>query len=252
MISSAQKLAILLCGLVGLAVPPLAAGQAAECTKCHGNLTQEKVVHAPLQTGCTACHDGVDASSVPHKFTDPASKGLAAPQRQLCLTCHEKASFANKVVHAPVSTGCTMCHDPHSSKYEKLLTAAVPALCHDCHEAKDFKGKVTHAPVAAGGCTGCHAVHASEHAGLTLLPTVELCLACHGAIAKKPHVVAGLTQSGHPLGHEKRATPAKDPLRAGKPFNCVSCHDPHKSDSRKLSRFEAKTAMATCRKCHRL
>lgn len=170
-----------------------------------------------------------------------------------CRKCHADAT-REKVVHAPLHKGCRTCHEgldaaavPH-----KGPKVDVPALCARCHAARDFRGKFTHAPVAADKCTLCHAPHSSAYAGLLVQSAAALCLSCHAEVAKRPHLIAGFSTQGHPLGHEKRAQPAMDPLRPGQPFSCTSCHEPHRSEFARLVRFESRSMTDTCQRCHRL
>jgi predicted CXXCH cytochrome family protein len=175
-----------------------------------------------------------------------------------CETCHAELS-RGKVVHAALGNGCATCHAaidtsavPHkvTGKYAKGLSAPPGELCLTCHDKQDFKGKVTHAPVAAEMCTGCHNPHASDQQGLLGKEPAKLCLDCHADVKKKPHLVVGFTSSGHPLGDEKRPGQVADPLRKEKPFSCASCHEPHRSDRPKLSRFDPAAGMAYCQRCH--
>jgi predicted CXXCH cytochrome family protein len=168
----------------------------------------------------------------------------------LCLTCHDKAKFERKVVHAPLGMGCTACHDPHASANEKLLTASVPALCTECHAKDDFTGKVVHAPVRGGMCMTCHDPHSEERPALLPAQVTAMCLQCHADVKKKPHLVAGFGGAGHPLGDERRAAPVADGLRQGKPFSCVSCHEPHRSNFAKLARIDPGSGFGLCQKCH--
>jgi predicted CXXCH cytochrome family protein len=241
--------------LVAVAVAAVLASTGAaaaeiDCARCHRGLSKQKVVHAAMQMGCATCHGAVDAAVVPHRITGKVAKGLTAEQGELCLTCHDKAKFEKKVVHAPLGMGCTACHDPHASANEKLLTAVVPALCTECHAKDDFTGKVVHAPVGGGMCMACHDPHSADRSSLLPTQVTAMCLECHGDIKKKPHVVAGFGGSGHPLGDEKRPAPVADSLRPGKAFSCVSCHEPHRSNFRRLSRIDPGSGMGMCQKCH--
>lgn len=181
---------------------------------------------------------------------------LTAPaQDGACLGCH--AALTQKpVVHAATRMGCAICHaeidasaTPHKSrsKTAKGLATETPALCLKCHEAKLFQGKLTHAPVATGMCLGCHNPHSSDHQGLLKKEPAALCLECHPEVRKGPHVIAGFSRSGHPLGNEKKDV--ADPLRPGKKFYCASCHEPHRSNQIKLNRFGK--GMVSCQKCHK-
>lgn len=175
-----------------------------------------------------------------------------------CLRCHASVS-QKKVVHGAVSMGCATCHpgmdaaSPHKVKgrFPKGLAKDATALCHDCHEAPLYVGKVVHAPVATGTCLLCHDPHASEHLGLLRKAPYEQCLECHAEVARAPHVVAGFSRSGHPLGEAaKGRPPAEDPLRPGRPFYCASCHEPHRSELPRLMRH--RNGMASCQACHKI
>jgi predicted CXXCH cytochrome family protein len=175
-----------------------------------------------------------------------------------CLRCHS-ALTQKKVVHGAVSIGCASCHpgmdaaSPHQSKgrFPKGLAKDAVAVCIDCHEQALYEGKVVHAPVATGTCILCHDPHASDHLGLLRKPPVAQCLECHAEVAKAPHVVAGFSRAGHPLGETAPGrAPKEDPLRPGRPFYCVSCHEPHRSALPRL--MKSRNGMASCQACHRI
>ena len=182
----------------------------------------------------------------------------AQAQNAECLKCHA-ALAQKKVLHSALQMGCVTCHAeidasavPHKSKGKiaKGLSAEAPALCLNCHDRKMFEGKVTHGPVAAGMCLGCHNPHSSDHQGLLKKEPAALCLDCHPEIKQGPHVIAGFSRSGHPLGEPYKGKEAEDPLRPGKKFYCASCHEPHRSELPNLSRFGK--GMASCGKCHKI
>jgi predicted CXXCH cytochrome family protein len=180
----------------------------------------------------------------------------AKAQNAECLKCH--AALANtKVTHAAMQKACVTCHSqldasttPHKSggKAPKGLAEDVPALCIKCHERKLFEGKSVHAPVTGGLCLGCHNPHGSDNLGLLNKEPAALCLDCHPEVKKGPHVIAGFTRSGHPLGNDAKEVP--DPLRPGKKFYCAACHEPHRAELPKLSRFPK--GMASCQLCHKM
>lgn len=187
-----------------------------------------------------------------------ASALSAHAQDDPCAKCHA-AMTQKKVVHAAVQMGCKTCHAqidasvvPHkpTGKSAKGLASDPPELCITCHERKLFEGKVTHGPVAAGMCLGCHNPHASDQQGLLKKEPVALCLDCHPEVRQGPHVIAGFSRSGHPLGEPFKGKEAEDPLRPGKRFYCASCHEPHRSELPKLTRFGK--GMASCAKCHKI
>ena len=228
--------------------------QEIDCLKCHGKLKKEKVVHAALDMGCTSCHTGVDAKTVPHKIKVTGSKGLSAAQPDLCYGCHDKALFSKKTVHAAVGMGCTSCHNPHSSKNAKLLISEAPDLCMTCHDKAAFSKKTVHAPVAGGMCLSCHSPHSSDEMALLLKKPVEVCLECHSDVTTKPHAIGGFSAEGHPLGLSKKKSKKEkhDPARPDKPFYCGSCHNPHSTEEPRLFRFNAQTAMGLCSHCHNM
>ncbi len=177
-----------------------------DCTPCHDPFPRQKEFHSKLATGCSVCHNALDASVVPHKLTGKAAKGVAPKQAELCLG--------------------------------------------SCHQKKDFQGEVTHAPAKTEKCMTCHDPHAVDQPGMLARNASLICLECHDDVKARPHLVVGFTSAGHPLGDEKRSKPVADPLRKGRPFSCVSCHEPHRSEFASLSRVDPQAGMELCQKCH--
>ena len=207
------------------------------CLTCHKQLTKGKSVHQALAMGCPTCHVGINGKTFPHKKTNTLPRGLSSEQPDLCYGCHDRGMFSKKVVHAAVGMGCTGCHDPHSSKNEKLLRSKLPSLCFTCHEEAGFTGKTVHSPVAAGECMTCHTPHASDEMALLRNKPLEVCLMCHGDIGHWPHYSA-------------QAPERQDPTRPGKPFYCGSCHNPHSTDGPRLLKFKAQSSKEFCLNCH--
>lgn len=197
----------------------------ADCLACHKSLAEAKVVHPAVQMGCTACHTAVDASDVPHKMKNNIPKGLSAAQPELCFGCHDDKRLKKKVIHPAVQMGCTVCHNPHSSKNAKLLKAELPDLCFNCHDKKKFVDKFVHAPVGIGMCTSCHSPHQSDREKLLVSAPPELCHTCHdkAAFTKKnvhPPVAAGMCLSCHaPHVAPETALLMKEPVQV-----CLTCH----------------------------
>ncbi|NKE66837.1 hypothetical protein RAMLITH_13470 [Ramlibacter sp. RBP-2] len=186
----------------------------------------------------------------------PAQAQSKGNDDKACLDCHAPL-VQKKVVHAAAHMSCASCHAeldassvPHRSKGKRLhgLSAEGPILCANCHDKQLFEGKVVHGPVAAGMCLGCHDPHASENIGLLTKRGATLCLDCHPEVQKGPHLIAGFTRSGHPLGNDPKQV--LDPLRPGKAFYCAGCHEPHRSRRPKLTRFDSGTA--SCQNCHKM
>lgn len=217
------------------------------CFNCHESsaFKGKKHIHTPVQSGlCNGCHD-------PHSSV--YGKLLISEMPDLCYACHEKTAFSGEVVHTPVTVGlCVTCHAPHQSDVEKLLITDFPALCFTCHDDRQFSKKNMHSPVAGGACVTCHNPHASEQKNLLPKRHIILCLFCHTDLRRKPHIIAGISMMGHPVGSLKKEKKKfkEDPARKGKEFYCGSCHDPHGSDWPKLYRYEADTAKELCHYCH--
>jgi DmsE family decaheme c-type cytochrome len=101
------------------------------CWSCHLE-TQAQFrypSHHPLREGhmtCSSCH-------TPHG----GSIGLVRHEErpaELCLTCHTQHAGPFIFEHEPVSEGCDVCHMPHGSVANNLLTQNEPFLCLQCHE----------------------------------------------------------------------------------------------------------------------
>ncbi|MEW6110470.1 MAG: cytochrome c3 family protein [Nitrospirota bacterium] len=217
-----------------------ASQESPDCAGCHITkpYMKGKVVHAAIKMGCSVCHS--DA----HNKESKRPKGLSAEIPKLCFNCHDSSKFTDKVIHSPVAGGmCTNCHDPHTSDIGKLLRAAVPDLCYNCH--RRFSGKAVHAPVASGLCMSCHKPHAGSNPSLILKPMNGLCMDCHPEVVKKPHIISGTRRWGHPLYGRKY------PNKEGERFSCISCHNPHDSDSVRLLRFKATSTFSICINCHK-
>ena len=131
---------------------------------------------------------------------------------------------------------------------EHALVRVVAAMAADAG-GRDFLA-VEGAAVAAGMCTACHDPHASDNVGLLKKDPAALCLDCHADVKNKPHLIVGFSGGGHPLGDAKKPNKVADPLRSGKLFYCVACHEPHRSDRPRLSRFDK--GMQSCQACHKM
>ena len=241
--------------LTSLFVPvffsPLSAAEKTNCLSCHKKLSRGKFVHLALQMGCTACHSAINAGTVPHSKTNTIVHGLSSDQPDLCYGCHDKGKFAKTNVHPAVSMGCTGCHDPHSSKNERLLKTKIPELCFSCHDKADFTRKVVHPPVAAGECLTCHSPHASDEMALLQKNKVALCLDCHPDAVHGRHAPSRQPSISEQATGKTLGPILQDPARPGKPFYCGSCHNPHSADNSYLFRFKAKSSGTLCSNCHK-
>jgi predicted CXXCH cytochrome family protein len=229
------------------------------CYSCHDEAKfKGKSVHQPVSGGmCTGCHDA-------HQSNFP--KLLMKDIPGVCFSCHKESKFkGGKSGHTNIGM-CTGCHNPHSSNSDKILLGDQPGMCYNCHDKAKFTKKYVHAIIPAGGCTSCHIPHISEYPALLTSNIQELCLTCHvkkdgrhvvslpdSGKTKRIHPISGVTDPSttNMLTVEDPANPKNfkiiaDPKNPGKPMNCVSCHDPHSSDFRKLF-----PTNKLCGKCHK-
>lgn len=182
-------------------------------------------VHKPFfQQHCTDCHTTHGSGKIRKK-----SK-LKDPLRRLCLSCHQKiAQKTNGVVsHFPVKQGrCLDCHNPHASKYVRLLKRPVPTTCEVCHrQVRARQARQPHFPFEKGRCLDCHDAHGSNYEGMTLLAQKDLCILCHKKLA----------------GELARAF-VHSPVQG----SCTSCHGPHGEDWPSLLKLEP---TSLCYSCH--
>lgn len=224
-----------------------------DCLTCHGELIAGQKPHAAVTMGCASCHAGIDAAEVPHRTTNSVKRGLLAAPPQLCYGCHDEKTFTNKHVHPALEMGCGSCHNPHASRNSRLLKTPVPELCYECHDRAVFTRKFQHGPVAAGLCLQCHNAHSSRNDSLLVTSPVRLCGQCHTAVLSRQHLLSSTDGKGHPVGAVKETTNRKgikDPVRKGKRFCCISCHDPHSANADSLVRFPMNSPMDICGNCH--
>jgi predicted CXXCH cytochrome family protein len=161
-----------------------------------------------------------------------AGASPAVDQKEACLVCHDdlSASIDARVSHPPARDGeCSACHNPHVSRFGKLLKDHPGPLCATCHTELEevLDREVVHPPVAEASCGACHEPHGGKHAGLLVSEGTDLCGECHADVAK---------QAGRAVVHP--------PFEAGE---CGSCHEPHASDFRGLI---LRSGGEVCTPCH--
>ncbi len=207
------------------------------CLRCHGYLTDQTWVHGPIPVGgCSPCHD---FTSKPHKYE------LLHQGADLCFTCHDdiRAQFTRTNVHGPVAMGfCTVCHSPHGSPFKFQLRLPQGDLCLSCHENMKEKMNrfVLHKPFAEGNCSGCHDPHSSDNPRYFLKGVGEaLCRRCHDDET--------LARHKHPVGRPPKFLVPGMRLDPNGNLTCLTCHDPHGSDSDRMA-----TVPGGCAGCHQM
>ncbi len=150
---------------------------------------------------------------------------------KLCFSCHVnfQEKIKNPFIHAPVKSGkCTDCHNPHSSKYPKMLSMEISEICFSCHSKLiPDKPRSVHNIFVKGMCLLCHDSHGSLNKFNLVRPGNELCFKCHQDIASKV-----------------RARFKHNPVEKG----CLSCHNAHvsRNEEKLLKEDDPKL----CMKCH--
>lgn len=194
-----------------------------------------------------------------HKMEINEIKGIAFdnPSDSNCFTCHKKLTTRGQG-HAPaVNWLCTSCHDKTESvstdegnaskEIPKFnLSASIGKECVNCHKKEReiwAEKRFRHMPVDAYQCTRCHNPHSSENRFFLKAKPWEICTSCHIDKRDGNHFISTFGKKTHPT----RGKP--DPSRPGKEIDCVSCHNPHASNTSFL--IDAKSTMSICVKCHK-
>jgi len=167
------------------------------CFTCHPAIeeksTKSRSKHAGLylEKGCATCHSA---------HSSPYNKLLTNKELDLCLTCHSgKNTVTSKApkdislelkqtfLHEPLAQGqCAVCHDPHGSKFYKLLIAPYPDaiyatyepeiydLCFTCHDKELLTNQTTSSATSfRNGAQNLHYLHA------TIPRKGRTCRTCH-------------------------------------------------------------------------
>ncbi len=177
------------------------------CLTCHGEIKTESAeglhVHGAIEQGCTKCHS-------PHASEHRYQLLETAPN--LCLKCHkdkmDQMLAGAKVIHGALKDegGCSVCHEPHSSRQPALQRSTQPGVCLECHNkpipigeqqpltnmaALLAENPVHHGPIREGACTACHNPHGGERYRMLVedyppefyapfkIETFSLCFKCH-------------------------------------------------------------------------
>lgn len=156
----------------------------------------------------------------------------ASALNQTCLSCHEKDNQASYEAskHARRNVACTSCHSVHNAKSVKgqLTTRTDAETCFSCHKTERAKSlRTSHHPVREGkmSCSSCHNPHDGSRPKMLKAESVsDLCYQCH-------------TEKRGPFLYEHA------PVRE----DCVSCHDAHGSNHKRMLVQKAPTL---CYNCH--
>lgn len=101
------------------------------CVECHADSVAQFQLpsHHPVREGkmtCTSCHNA-------HAATE-FMLHTRMRSNDLCFECHQAIEGPWVFEHAPVQEDCAICHVPHGSVANNLLTANQPVLCLQCHD----------------------------------------------------------------------------------------------------------------------
>jgi len=151
---------------------------------------------------------------------------------KVCVECHDEFSEILKrpFLHTPVSKGdCAGCHNPHTSRHEKLLAADSREICQSCHEEM-FEGETesAHEVFVERKCFACHDPHGANNKNNLIRSGSDLCIECHKGLGKQ----IATNKFEH------------DPVTE----SCVECHDPHASKKSANLLVEAQPSL--CLDCH--
>ena len=178
------------------------------CFNCHDmSVDGNFISHKPFSEGkCSNCHD-------PHQ--SDYSYFLKKEPVKLCLSCHKQTIWkefktldqAQKKlnIHSAIETdGCLICHKPHTSSINSLLTMKFPKglyspsneenyeLCFICHDSslldEDAKNKQTG---FRNGETNLHYLHIRGEKGRS-------CISCHDIHSSKNlHLISEKVKFGN-------------------------------------------------------
>lgn len=207
--------------------------------------------HAPFEAGeCGLCHDGGSANK-----PGPAIRPVA----ENCLSCHEDLGTSmsqGQVKHPPAQKDCAACHNPHNSRFAKLLLGKPDRLCTNCHTkiARLMQADVQHGALSQGaGCASCHDPHVANVQKLLRMLPYDLCVSCHGKDGVKDQDGKTLTNFKQLLAKNKvHHSPVAEK-------DCSACHKTHGGDNFRLlvepypARFYASfdpREYALCFGCH--
>ncbi len=170
-VHAAEGVACFECHRVHRAANPLDA-----CRGCHADVVAAHQLpsHHPVREGkmsCASCHD-------PHAASE-AMLRTATRVNDLCFTCHQDKEGPFVFEHEPVVEDCRLCHQPHGSVADNLLTAGEPMLCYQCHEPHFHAGLVS--PPGAVDVGGSHRENPFGSQSMNVAFTTA-CSQCHSQV----------------------------------------------------------------------
>jgi DmsE family decaheme c-type cytochrome len=142
-----------------------------QCLNCHSQVQAEIRLPSrhPIAEGKTSCNDCHN----PHGGSADGDLH-AVSLNDNCLGCHEEKRGPQLWEHEPVTEDCGLCHKPHGSVNDRLLTVRGPALCQQCHSvafhpslpygAAGLSGGSANRNLLGKNCLNCHSqIHGSNH-----------------------------------------------------------------------------------------
>ncbi|MGK5084190.1 cytochrome c3 family protein [Bdellovibrionota bacterium FG-1] len=259
------------------------------CLRCHQDIQNElvdKSSHYKVvmeKDSCLGCHD---QHSSEHEHL------LKLQQPELCLKCHDKEQKAadghlvkNITINRPgevpnhkslLHSECSGCHNPHGSRWAKLLRegtfnfSAPPGIAKDAQECVECHTKGSpeivkgwqeslHAQIGVN-CLTCHGVakgtpggYGHHDAQISMIVSPKVCEKCHkDAVAEMAKTSHGMAIAGREIKVEGgKPDPKTWPLPGiGRTYpdggvgSCTICHARHNFSAASARRPEV------CMSCH--
>jgi len=213
--------------------------------------------HSKDRSQCASCHHVLEPTEADNETikietyaAEVSEKKAVVPTESSCYSCH-RGITSYSFVHGPGFVwSCLTCHSSQGEpKYS--IKYPVPELCYKCHveQKQQRSGKKSyHAPYITEKCGICHNPHASENPCRLDQPIWLLCASCHPDQGDGRHVIAPYFWGTRHRRHPTHGVP--DPSRKGHELTCVSCHDPHASDSLMFITKYGPRSFDLCMKCH--
>jgi len=209
--------------------------QSAECLTCHNvHSGDNPALLSDMGKDCTTCHDPKDKSTAKAHFGIFVKKGT-------CNSCHQAhTSSKDKLLIETghpmfLEKGCDSCHAPTPADGKSQLSAKGEKLCFTCHGSIEDLGKKKNVHAVFSDCLFCHSAHVAKEKKLLDKKMNNVCYDCHLENAFREHPVPK-----HPV--------YLTPLFQKGGVNCLSCHNPHASDNKKMLNDKGKD----CTNCHNL